>query len=215
MITYRPRTSALAVATLVTLAAAGCRSAGGPVLRPGVPAALTDSSVELPSLPRSAEEFMALRDQVAGTPRGGAAMFVAAMILYTQDKKLGQECLTIAVHQGQLSSGDDGYGGKQLSNAALQHFKMTLDPKPYIARSYVEDATPDNGYALPSGPLTINFQREDEADGTAKVFVYSSGADTPRPITLKVNDKGAWKAWEWSSLEVGVRAPVVAQDDPF
>lgn len=204
----------VAFAALVALAP-GCRSAGVPVPRPGVPAALTDSSVELPSLPRSTDEFLALRDQVAGSPRGGAAMFVAAMIIYTQDEQLGRECLTIAVDQGQLSDGGAGYKGKQLSNRSLQSIKSNLGSKPYIARSYVEGATPDNGYALPQGPLTIRFQREDETDGQAKVFVYSSGADNPRPITLKVNDKGAWKAWEWSSLEVGVRPPVVAQDDPF
>lgn len=193
----------------------GCRSAGVPVPKPGVPAALTDSSVELSSLPRSTDEFLALRDQVAGSARGGAAMFVAALILYGQDEQLGRECLTIAVDQGQLSDGGQGYKGKQLSNRSLQGLKSSVGAKPYIARSYVEGATPDNGYALPKGPLTVRFSREDEADGQAKVFVYSSGADSPRPITLRVNDKGVWKAWEWSSLEVGVRPPVVAQDDPF
>lgn len=206
--------AAVLVTALVVLAP-GCRSAGVPVPKPSVPAALTDSSVELASLPRTTDEFLALRDQVAGSPRGGAAMFVAAMIIYTQDEQLGRECLTIAVDQGQLSDGGQGYKGKQLSNRSLQSLKTNLGGKPYVARSYVDGATPDNGYALPPGALTIRFQREDETDGQAKVFVYSSGADTPRPITLRVNDKGVWKAWEWSSLEVGVRKPVVAQDDPF
>ncbi|WP_167882958.1 DUF6935 domain-containing protein [Leptospira barantonii] len=34
-----------------------------------------------------------------------------------------------------------------------------------------------------------------------------SGADTPRPVTLKKNAKGVWKAREFSSLLVGIKKP--------
>ncbi len=39
------------------------------------------------------------------------------------------------------------------------------------------------------------------------MYLWSTGADTPRPIALERNDKGLWKAFEWSSLEVDVRPP--------
>ncbi len=40
-----------------------------------------------------------------------------------------------------------------------------------------------------------------------------TGAATPRPVTLKRNDRGVWKAYEWSSLLVGVRPPVLKIED--
>ena len=70
-------------------------------------------------------------------------------------------------------------------------------------------ALPEDGYALPAGALSVRVkQQANSVQGDrAKVFVFSSGADSPRPVSLAMNDKGLWKATEWSSLEVGVRAP--------
>ena len=47
----------------------------------------------------------------------------------------------------------------------------------------------------------------------AKVFVWSSGADSPRPLTLIKNNRGLWKATNWSSLTVGIRPPAAPLDD--
>ncbi|MCO5168272.1 MAG: hypothetical protein M9894_18175 [Planctomycetes bacterium] len=210
-----PAALALALALPLVTGCAAARSAGAPVPRAGVPSAFTDTSIEIPALPRSAEEFLTLRDQLAGTPRGGAAMFVTAMILYVQNEKLGLECLTIAVDQDMLVDGDKGYRNKQLRNAALSSLKSNLGPRPYLPNSYVDGTSHESGYVLPQGPLKIRFKTEEDHGDRSKVFVYCSGADMARPITLKVNDKGAWKAWEWSSLEVGIRKPTVVKDDPF
>jgi hypothetical protein len=50
-------------------------------------------------------------------------------------------------------------------------------------------------------------QYSDIDANTVKVFVKCTGADSPRPITLVKNDKGIWKAKEFSSLLVGIKAP--------
>ena len=50
-------------------------------------------------------------------------------------------------------------------------------------------------------------------DERAKLFVFSSGADSPRPVTVKKNNRGLWKATSYSSLDVGVRPPIVIVDD--
>lgn len=52
-----------------------------------------------------------------------------------------------------------------------------------------------------------NNDKARSGDGLVKLFLYSSGADSPRPIQLSRNDKGLWKAYSWSSLESGVRPP--------
>jgi len=49
--------------------------------------------------------------------------------------------------------------------------------------------------------------------GQYKVSVTCSGAELPRPVTLKKNDKGLWKASEWSSLLVGVIPPMMTPCD--
>ncbi len=49
--------------------------------------------------------------------------------------------------------------------------------------------------------------------GQYKVFVACSGAELPRPVTLKKNDQGLWKASEWSSLLVGVMPPMTTPGD--
>lgn len=179
--------------------------------------------VPIDRLPSSVDEFVALRDRLAQTPQGGAAMMVLALLAFARDEQVGTPCLTVAVDRGRLHESPDeskvhqGYKGWQLSVQDLQRIQLQIKGKEYLPRSYIQGATPENGYALPSPPFTIgcsdNPYSGDVASGTYKVFVQSSGADSPRPVTLKRNDKGIWKAAEWSSLIVGVRPPAKKIED--
>jgi hypothetical protein len=174
-------------------------------------------TLDVPGLPDSLEAFLALRDQLATTVHGGAVMFVVAQAVYADDEELGRQLLTIAVDRGVLYDGPKGYKGKQLSNMELQAFRERIRGKPYVARSYFQGTSPENGYALPAGGLQVNVReqpRDVEAE-RGKVFVHSTGADSPRPIVLLKNNRGLWKAKTWSSLQVGVRPPVEVVDDDF
>ena len=167
--------------------------------------------VQIDQLPSSVEGFVALRDQVSTTPQGGAAMMVVALLAYASDEKLGQQCLTIAVDRDRLVEGSDGYKGWQLGNRDLRLVRDQLADRVYLPRSYIEGTTPENGYQLPDPPHTVAYTgdpRGDTSEGTLKIFVASSGASSPRPVKVKVNARGIWKASEWSSLLVGIRAPV-------
>ncbi|MGE0709748.1 MAG: hypothetical protein AB7N76_21995 [Planctomycetota bacterium] len=199
-----------------TLLAAGCQ---GPAAARG-PGGITvnnpfrGGSVEVPKLPASVEEFTAWRDQVATTPEGGMAVYVVALAVYAKDQELGLKLLTIAIDQHFLVPSAQGVGGKAPQAISVQAWRDRIKPKPYIARSYFAGTSVDGGYALPQGPLEIEYTEvRDEGGERAKVFVVSSGADSARPITLQKNNRGVWKAWEWSSLEVGVRPPKVTKDD--
>jgi hypothetical protein len=169
-------------------------------------------SVQIPSLPDSIEQFLDLRDRLATTPEGGAAMMVVALLAYAEAEELGEECLTCAVGSSRLVEGTQGYKGRQLSNASLQRIRTQLLGRAYLPRSYLSGAGPENGYELGGPPYRVeclhNPHSGDAASGRFKVFVVSSGADSPRPVTVAVNDTGIWKAIEWSSLLVGVRPPV-------
>lgn len=173
--------------------------------------------IQVEQLPQSAEGFIALRDQIAHTPQGGAAMMIVALLTYAEDEELGRQCAAIAVDRGRLQQGIKGYQGWQLSNRDLQLIETQIGSKTYIPRSYIKGTTPKNGYQLPSSPYQIDFPgglgSEDPRSGRHKLFVLCSGASSPRPITLKRNDKGIWKAAEWSSLIVGVREPATGDED--
>jgi hypothetical protein len=167
--------------------------------------------IQIPSLPASIDEFLELRDRVATSPEGGAAMMVVALLAYAEGEQLGQECLTCAVARTRLVDGMQGYKGRQLSNASLQRIHTQIRGRDYLARSYVSGTTPEESYQLGEPPYAIeclrNVHSGDPASGSCRVFVVSSGADSPRPVTLAMNENGIWKAIEWSSLIVGVQPP--------
>lgn len=172
-------------------------------------------TIELPGLPSSVEELVALRDRLATTPEGGVAVLVLSLLAWGQDPKLGLQCLTVAIEQAQLADGAEGYKGKQPSRVVLQNLKDRLAGKPHIIRSLVQGTSPANGYALPAPPwrLSGREQPRDVHPERMKTFVRSTGADTPRPVHVVKNDKGLWKANNWSSIEVGVKAPAPPPDD--
>jgi len=175
------------------------------------------ATIQIRTLPQSIEEFRTLRDQIAKTPQGGAAIMVLALYLYTQDKTLGQQCLTVAIDSKNLEEGPHGYHGWQLHRNDSERIRRQLAAQPYLPLSYLKGATPENNYNLPPLPYTLEFSSNpysgDETSGPYKVFTACSGAPSPRPITLRKNNREIWKAYEWSSLVVGIRKPKSENDD--
>lgn len=167
-----------------------------------------EALIDLGTRPGDIDTFLAVRDRLSSSPHGGAALFALAMWLYIDERPLGLRALTAALDASHLVDGPDGLSGKQPSGLVLRNLRDRVEPKPFLARSYFEGATPANGYQLPPGLVVrIREQRGDVGPAEARVFVFSSGADTPRPMRLVKSPKGHWKAREWSSLEVGVRPP--------
>jgi hypothetical protein len=171
------------------------------------------TSVTIEQLPTTLEAFIAQRDGLATTPEGGAAIMVVALWLYAEEEALGRPCLTLAVDSALLQAGAGGYQGRELRPRGLTLIRTQLRERKHVPRSYIKGATPANGYALPPAPYTIEASRNpysgNEDTGQVKVFVTCSGADSPRPVTLRRDDHGVWKAYEWSSLLSGVRPPGV------
>lgn len=173
---------------------------------------MIDSTLQLTSIPRTVEAFKALRDSLATSPFGGAAMFAIALQVYSDDPKAGVPLLTLAIDQSLLTDGAEGVSGKQ--PAALRDFKDRNGQKPWIARSMFQGTSPADGYLLPALPLTLKFREQpgDVKPLDAKIFVYTTGADSPKPMRLKQNDKGLWKAFEWSSFQGNCRPPASKPD---
>ena len=171
----------------------------------------TQLPVEIGHVPQSIEEFVALRDRIADTAQGGAAVMVVALLIYAEDQVLGEQALTVAVDRGRLQEAADGYRGWQVRKRPLQLIQRQILDSPHIPRSYFLGTSPESGYELPEPPLRIECRSGpysgDADNGSYKVYVTSSGAPSARPVTLHRNQRGFWKAYEWSSLLLGVRPP--------
>lgn len=181
----------------------------------------TDASrqIAVPDLPKTLDDFIALRDGLAVTPEGGAVMMVLALAVYAADPKarFGRDTLVITADRSRLTPKPDGYRGWDLTVRDQQHIKRQVASRPWGPRSYFVGTSPENGYRLPEAPYRFELSRNpysgDEDEGCVKVFVASSGASTPRPVTVKRNNRGLWKALERSSLTVGVEPPAAETDD--
>ncbi len=175
-------------------------------------------SPEFEAIPTTIEEYIELRNVVATTPEGGAAMFVLAMVMYVADNEVGLRAFTVALDSSQLIEREDGFKGYSPNGTFLRYLNDYLKPLPYLAASYVAGTSPQEGYELPELPLRFIFSKNTYsviAEDQVKIFVGCSGADSPRPLILKRNSNGHWKAANYNSLFVGIRKPVTTKSDPL
>ena len=101
-------------------------------------------------------------------------------------------------------------GPQALSNHEIQFINERLRGKEYLPFSYFEGSTPENGYE-PTRPYTVTISAVptsfDEA-GYAKLYLKSSGADSPRLVQLRKKvTTGEWFLWDQMLLG-GIRQPV-------
>jgi hypothetical protein len=179
----------------------------------------TKHEIVIGTIPEALDAFVALRDRVANTPEGGAAVTVVAMLLYARDPEaeLGRQALTLALDRSRIKPSDTAMLGWKLRPIDVQRLETRIAGRPWMLKSYVKGTSPEEGYRLPPPPWVVTvFPDRLTAHAESelrKVFVVCSGADSPRPVTLKQNTSGIWKAWEWSSLTVGVKPPGSASED--
>ncbi len=98
-------------------------------------------------------------------------------------------------------------GPRELSEYEKQFLRDRLRGKEYVAMSYLGGTNPDNEYT-PTTPYTISINDGPYSyteEGYAKLYITSSGADSPRPITLRQKDD-RWLLWE-QMLLADIRKP--------
>ncbi len=72
----------------------------------------------------------------------------------------------------------------------------------FIGKSYFKGATPDNDYT-PSTPYEIEVKENpytDIEDGYKRLFITSGGADSDRPITVRLAKDGNYYLWSDSFI---------------
>ncbi len=156
-------------------------------------------------LPRNLDELKALSGADLKDPFNVAALAVAVICRYPADR---DDCFAMLDHLR---------GPSPMSVRDKQFIRdRFMDGKDYVPRSYFDGAVPENDYE-PATPYTISVfdnAHSRDIEGCLRLFVTSGGADSPRPITLRIKPStGEWFLWEYSGILTGIRTPV--SKDPW
>ena len=155
-------------------------------------------------LPKNLEELQALPQVDLKTPEGTAALTVAALAVYPTNP---EECYRML---------DFLRGPRPLSAFEKQFIRdRFMDGKDYLMKSFFKGATPNNNYT-PDAPYVLEFTDNVAPiaeEGYKRLDIKSGGADTPRPITLRLKPSTEqWFLWDQIIL-AGIRVPV--SQDPW
>lgn len=155
------------------------------------------------ALPESLEQMQALPEASLDSPFKTAALTVCALCAYAADKQIGTEMLNWLRGPRPLTGQDISFLNDRFRGG-----------KTYIPFSYFAGATPDNDYT-PSEPFTITIESNHISgaeSGYMKLFIPCGGADSPRPIKLRMKGDGKWFLWE-QYLLTDIRKP--KSSDPW
>lgn len=148
-------------------------------------------------MPENIEAFKALSQASLTSPFDTAALAVVAFCLYPLNKELCFQAV------------DFLRGPAPMNGIDKQFITDRFRDKDYVPRSYFAGATPNNDY-MPSEPYSITVNTNIysyDTENCAKLFIASGGADSPRPLTLRLAKDGKWYLWEYSSVLLGIRQP--------
>ena len=152
-------------------------------------------SIVFSALPATLKEFTALPQAGLQSPYETAAMFVVALTFYKQNKDVSIAMMNYLK------------GPAPLSPRELSLFKTQVTD--YLANSYFAGATAQNDYT-PSQPYTVVISDNAHSyvnPGSVNLFVCCGGADSPRPIEMRLAKDGKWYLTGHASLLVGIRKP--------
>ncbi|MBS7307759.1 MAG: hypothetical protein KIG43_06880 [Eubacteriales bacterium] len=144
------------------------------------------AEVVFDDIPETFEAFCALPQAKMSTPFDTAALTVVALCVYPANRDVSLQML------------DYLYGPRPMTVMDKQFIADRFKGKDYVPRSYFRGATPANDYS-PSAPFTIVVSENAHSyaeHGFAKLFIPSGGADSPRPIKLRLAKDGKWYLWE-------------------
>lgn len=153
--------------------------------------------------PRTLDMLRRLPEANLKEPHYAAALLIPALCLWSANQNAALEMINFLK------------GPQGLSTYEIQFINERLRGKEYLPFSYFEGSNPKNGYE-PSQPYTVTVSTVPtsfDEEGYAKLYLQSSGADSPRPVQLRQKpSSGEWYLWDQMLLS-DIRVPVSA--DPW
>ena len=158
--------------------------------------------VTFKELPTSLDMLRVLPQANLKQPHYAAALLIPALCLWPKDQKIALDMINFLK------------GPQGLSTRELQFINERFRDKEYLPYSYFEGSSPANGYK-PSIPYTVTISTVPtsfDEEGYAKLYLKSSGADSPRPVQLRKKDSsGEWFLWDQMLLSE-IRVPASKDD---
>jgi hypothetical protein len=160
--------------------------------------------INFSDFPDTYDKFMAVAPDMITKPEGTVALLITALKTYVKDRDAGLEMLNYL------------HGPRPLSGQDRQFIRDRMMDKTYLPDSYCVGARVDNNYT-PDEPLTIEVLPDPipaESEEFTRLRLISSGADSPRIVTLRRKKSGnEWFLWDYPGIMSGIRIPV--DEDPW
>lgn len=145
------------------------------------------------------ERLLSTKEELVSMDRSNpynvVALYANAICAYTPDTS------SVFYDMLQFLLGDY----QPLSELAKQNIKdrmMQNDKYKFIGKSYFMGSSPENDYT-PNVPYSIDVVENaytDQEEGFKRLFVKSSGADSLRPITVRLAKDGNYYIWSDSYM---------------
>ena len=131
-------------------------------------------TITFDKLPASIDELKAMPQASLNEPEYGAALFIAVMMHYFDNKEETFEMLEFLKGPYGVSTYEKQFLADRMADGGN------------CVRSFFVGTSPENDYT-PSLPYKIETERgyDQEIDGRMKIFMQSSGADSKRHILLR------------------------------
>ena len=159
-------------------------------------------TITFDKLPKNLDELKAMPQASLSEPEYGAALFVAVMMHYKENKEETFEMLEFL------------NGPYDVTEFQKQFIADRMADGDHVVRSFFNGTSPDNDYT-PSMPYTIETERgfNQEIDGRMRILMTSSGADSKRFVTMR--HKPSTNQWFLNEIQclADIREPVAS--DPW
>ena len=152
------------------------------------------------ALPRDYQEFKARYQQEGRTPEGAVKLYFEAVFCYINEatRAEGSKMVRYALHYDRPI--------EQSRNLATFAERLRDPERQHIFRSFAAGTSPENDYRMSPDNFNLVVTRKTQEQGYLRLFLRSSGADSPRPVWVKEFD-GLWYTINNSSTYLEVRPP--------
>jgi len=176
---------------------------------------LFNSFIELAEIPTTLDNFITLRNKIATTPEGGYAIFIIAMITQDSNPTLAKKFFTIALDRKCLSRSSSGWYKNFKPNSSTMYHMNRIKRIKCLGKAFIVGTDYKKGYKLPTAPHKIIFKQITVINNKkVKLYAMMTSGNMPRPLAMKKNNRGIWKAYGFSSLFVGLsRTPLAEEID--
>ncbi|MBQ9208314.1 MAG: hypothetical protein IJ149_01875 [Oscillospiraceae bacterium] len=160
-------------------------------------------NITFDALPSTLEEMQACPYGSLSEPEYGAALFLAAMLVYPKNKEEAHRMIAWL----------KGPGGLNEYQKQFLRDRM-MDGRDYVVRSYFVGSSPENDYTFDMPATTVDMVRRPETpvEGRMRVFMKSTGADSEREIRMRLKpSEGKWYMEDQMLLAM-IRVPVSKDD---